>query len=351
VLRTVAIGLMVIVHFVENLSGLGNFAPGGFAAPLFTLLSGVSYRLWVNAQEKRGKSQNEITKISCRRGLFLIGVGFVFNIFVWLPEDVFNWDILTFLGAALLFLNFARKIPEPVLVFFCAAVFAISPVLRDISHYSEYWVHGYFECDLTLPDVLLGFFVNGFFPVFPWIIFPLVGYLIARPVFSREDRAAQSWLATVGLAIFAIASLAMLVSPYVPVPSVKNWFNWTMFPASPLYVAQTLGLAVASLVLCHRWIDSSLLFVEGTAPEQVASTFSTHSFTIYIFHHVVHLWPLWLYGVATGDEPTAYWQVAMPGTISWPLALAFLVLCYFLCRWMERSRKPGMETLMRWMCD
>ena len=57
ILRTVAIGMMVLVHFVENLSagyGLPTldatiterpwWLPMGLAAPLFALLSGVSYR-------------------------------------------------------------------------------------------------------------------------------------------------------------------------------------------------------------------------------------------------------------------------------------------------------------------
>ena len=60
VLRAVAIALMVVVHFVENLSGWYADAtivfagvhqvwwlPTGFAAPTFTFLTGVSYRLWV----------------------------------------------------------------------------------------------------------------------------------------------------------------------------------------------------------------------------------------------------------------------------------------------------------------
>ena len=82
ILRTFAIFSMVIVHFVENLSG-SDFVPSGFGAPLFTFLSGVSYRLWLNSQEARGRSDADISKVTIRRGLFLFGVGFVFNV-LWL---------------------------------------------------------------------------------------------------------------------------------------------------------------------------------------------------------------------------------------------------------------------------
>ena len=89
VLRAVAIALMVVVHFVENLSGWYGDAtivfagvhqvwwlPTGFAAPIFTFLTGVSYRLWVGVLERRGLGQEAIAKGTVRRGLFLAGLGF-----------------------------------------------------------------------------------------------------------------------------------------------------------------------------------------------------------------------------------------------------------------------------------
>ncbi|MEO2042296.1 MAG: heparan-alpha-glucosaminide N-acetyltransferase domain-containing protein, partial [Pirellulales bacterium] len=66
ILRTAAIGMMVLVHFVENLSshyGLSSAGPAsrehlwwlpvGLAAPLFTLLAGVSYQAWLTVQRDR----------------------------------------------------------------------------------------------------------------------------------------------------------------------------------------------------------------------------------------------------------------------------------------------------------
>jgi uncharacterized membrane protein len=82
VLRAIAIVLMTVVHFVENLAGswgvvdgpfLGAsrywWLPTGFAAPVFTFLSGASYRLWADAQRARGRTDAELTKITVRRGL------------------------------------------------------------------------------------------------------------------------------------------------------------------------------------------------------------------------------------------------------------------------------------------
>ena len=122
-LRAVAIALMVTVHFVENLSGAWaegvdfnrvGWLPAGFAAPLFTFLSGVSYSIWSDGLSRRGVSDAEIAKRTVRRGLFLFGLGIAFNVLVWLPEETFNWDILTFIGSSLLVLAACRTMPPAI---------------------------------------------------------------------------------------------------------------------------------------------------------------------------------------------------------------------------------------------
>jgi uncharacterized membrane protein len=57
-LRTLAIQVMVIVHFCENLTGV-ILPITGLGAPLFSFLSGVSYFLWVQGQQARGRSDEE----------------------------------------------------------------------------------------------------------------------------------------------------------------------------------------------------------------------------------------------------------------------------------------------------
>ena len=67
--------------------------------------------------------------------------------------------------------NFIRKVPIEGLVFGVALVAVLSPVLQEISDYYAYWINGYFEYDFILSDVVLGYLVTGYFPIFPWIIF------------------------------------------------------------------------------------------------------------------------------------------------------------------------------------
>ena len=361
VLRMAAIAMMVVVHFVENLSawhgssdlgGLmvnGFWRPTGFAAPLFTFLSGVSYRLWVRGREARGAADEAITKATVRRGLFLFGLGFAFNVLVWLPTDTFNWDVLTFIGTALLLLAACRNASAGVLLLMAASAVAVSPALREMADYSSYWTEGYFDPDLTLGDVGLGFLCIGYFPVFPWVVYPLVGYAAAPAVFPARGRPAAAWPARLGGVLAGVAVGSILARRIGPAaPAWLTLQGWTMFPASSEYVCGTLGVTLLLVPLAHRVFDRG---AADSRLARVAGTFSRHSLTLYLVHHVVHVWPLWAWGAWTSDDITAHWQRALPAPASLGLAAAFLVAAYPLLRWMDATGRRGIEGWMRWLCD
>ena len=371
VLRAVAIGLMVVVHFVENLSGWydggsGPFEgvhrvwwlPTGFAAPLFTVLSGMSYRLWLGVQMRRGESAETISKRTVRRGLFLIGLGFAFNVFVWLPEDVFNWDILTLIGLGLLVLDVARRMPDWVVVLAAALVLAVSPALRVVADYPAFWQAGYFDYDFTLVDVLLGWLAVGYFPVFPWLAFPLLGHALAAWLFGEEvdeqvdvrGESRSGRVAASGIAGIATAFALTVSWPALPAAITgEAALGWTMFPASTAYCLGTLGTVTLAAAALHRVLDGG-----GQRWGWLlawATPLSRHALSMYLLHHVVHVWPLWAWGVVTSGETTALWQVVMPPAASFALAAGFLVAAAWLFRWLDQRRMPSAESLMRWVCD
>jgi hypothetical protein len=106
--------------------------------------------------------------------------------------------------------------------------------------------------------------------------------------------------------------------------------------------------ALLLVPLAHRLCDGGTLHPRLA---RVAGTFSRHSLTIYLLHHVVHVWPLWIWGAATADDVTVHWQRAMPAAASLCLAAAFLVAAYPLLRWLDASGRRGIEGWMRWLCD
>ncbi len=353
ILRTIGIIVMVLVHFSENLAGATpRFA--GLGAPVFAFISGISYFLWAQGQQARGKSELDISKTSVRRGLFVIGLGFLFNILVWLPEDTFTWDVLTFIGTALLVLNLARNIPIPVLVVGAILALGISPILRALAEYPLYWENGYFDPDLTLSDLAIGFLACGYFPFFPWIAYSLIGFVTASLVFGRHE-AEKTYAGKVVMAgglLMAIAATALLTRGFMPtMVSQKLVEGWTMFPPTIPYVLGTLGMGIFLFGITHRFVDLNPQAAKYRGLLDITKTFSRYSLTIYVLHHVVHLWPLWIYAVVQGYEPTYFWQKVMTTTPALGLAVLFLAICYFVLRWIGPDERYGIESWMRWVCD
>lgn len=344
---------MVIVHFCENLSGY-TLPFAGLAGALFTFVTGLSYRLWLNREEARGTRDVEISKVSVRRGLAILGIGFAFNVLVWLPEDTFLWDVLTFIGFAWVVLGVARKLPLSTLILFAVVSVVLSPGLREWAEYPAYWESGDFEYDFTMTDVLSGWLVTGYFPIFPWIAYPLTGFVTASLLFAKPQescsRAGRTGL--IGAALVTTAAVALALRPLLPEGIGEHFLGrWSMNPPTVTYVLGTVGVALLLLGLLHRWVDCNPRLSKRSAFLDVAKTFSQYSLTIYILHHVVHLWPLWIYGAVTQDEPTYYLEEAMPTTVAFLLALLFMACCHVVLRRIGPDRRLGVEAWVRWLCD
>lgn len=359
-LRAAAIVVMVAVHFVENLSGAyddgsGRFIgvhdawwlPTGFAAPTFALLSGVSYRLWLEGQWRRGVPDATVSRRTLGRGWFLIVVGLVFNVAIWLPEDIFNWDILTLLGCGLLALDVARRMPTLVVLGTAAAVVAVAPALRELADYPAFWTSGAFDYDFTLPDVLLGWLVTGYFPIFPWLAYPLTGYAIAGSLLPGSCRPEPDHVLPTALVRGGAAALVVVSTLLVVAASGRR--VWTMFPPSTAYVLGTLGGVSLAVAAVHRWLDGPV--PRGRTLVDWAGPLSRHSLSIYLLHHAVHVWPLWIWGLATTGRATALWQVAVSPAVAVGLAVAFMLAAAVVFREVDRRRLPAVESLMRTLCD
>lgn len=362
VLRGLAILLMIQVHFVDNLSSRAapfgwlydaSMLLGSLSAPLFTFLSGVSYALWMRKQEDQGVRAREVTRRTLRRGWFLFGLGLLFNFAIWLPAETFNWDILTLLGTSFLFLAVARKLPLPVLTLICVAVVVVSPPLRVVGDYGSYWDEFEYSYDFTFRDVLFGFVANGYFPLFPWLAFPVAGFVCGELLFrsGRRTVVVQKRLVLVGLGMMALAGFGAAIESEQPQTARYYLSDVTEFPASTGHVLLTLGGSLMVLVLLHRGLDR-------TQPQSLKrfvvamSRFSAFSLSIYVLHHMLLIWPLWLYGAGAGhDDSTVYWRLAMPTEQAFGLSVAFIVLCHFGLRVWERRPRYSLEALMRRVCD
>ena len=202
VLRAAAILLMVQIHFTQNLatdlagSGLlsyGSRALGMIPAPLFTFLAGMSLHLSLSRHPGDGPAGEQFALRHLRRGILLFFAGLVFATFVRMPDQIFGWDILPFIGTSLLLLYAMRRLSPGLLALTALLVVVISPPLRILSDYAAHWPSGEkYLYSFTLRDVAWGFVANGYFPLFPWLVFPLAGFLAARVFLPGRPRGAAT---------------------------------------------------------------------------------------------------------------------------------------------------------------
>jgi uncharacterized membrane protein len=319
---------------------------------MFVVLSGVSFHLWSRGLEARGVAAETVTRRGVRRGLFLFGVGIAFNVLVWLPEDVFNWDVLTLIGTGLVVLSLARQAPTALLLGASALIILMAPVLQVIVGAHEYWENPWFDYDWTLWDVVVGYLVAGFFPLFPWLAYPLVGAVVGRWVFADPERSRLRGrrLAGAGLALLGLGFACTLLARQALSPEQFALLGQrAIFPPTTSYTLSAIGIVLLLLGLLAATVDRR--DAPQSAWRTLTTRFSRASFTLYLLHHVVHVWPMWIVAEVQGLETTTYWMDAMDQATALGLAAAFVALCVPLLGWMERRRIPSIERLMRWVAD
>jgi uncharacterized membrane protein len=362
VLRALAILLMIQVHFVIYLSSQESSSAGLYEisgtlgelpAPTFSFLVGLSLWLWLQREASSGRNESSTTKAAVRRGFFLFFSGLAFAVFVWLPKCVFHWDILTLLGASTLVLIALRKWSTQRLVMLAFVVLVISPPLRAMTGYETHWVDWEYVYSFTMQDVVLGFLLHGYFPLLPWLIFPLMGFATGKQFFTEvPSEQLKGWqMPILGFVFGGIATMLSCLSESVP-SSMRGYFcQWTFYPASTTFIITMLALTWLGLWVLHRKLDISMTLPKG-AVFGFFRRYSKFSLTTYIIHHIVHIWPLYLIAVWQGkNEVDYFYQNAISTPIALLLAALFIVAFYPLLVIWERRKKYSFEGLLRWFSE
>ncbi len=359
VLRAVAILLMIQVHFVDNLSprelssaNLHDWAGtfGSLPAPIFTFLVGLSLWLWLEKQERRHTPN--IRKIVIRRGLLIFTVGLAFATFIWSPKEVFSWDILTLIGAATLILFTLRRWSPRTIWALAVLILLVSPFLRDAFGYYSHWRGGEYHYHFTMSDVLLGFFLQGYFPIFPWLIFPLLGFATGKYFFNTDYPARLQTLTMpavgAGLLVLAAAghTLYLTGTPRFYADDVQSFY-----PASTTFVLGTLGLIFLSLWGLHRWLDMRRIAPAGKVI-RFFQRYSRFSLTAYIAHHAAHVYPLYFFAwIGNHHDQWYYYADAVSTPTALWLTLIFVVLFYGVLIKLEKHPKYSFEWILRWLSE
>ncbi|MBI4403357.1 MAG: DUF1624 domain-containing protein [Deltaproteobacteria bacterium] len=377
VIRAIAIILMVPCHFILLLSPYegpfeavytwGNEILGGLSAPLFLFVVGLSQAL---SSFKNPPSETLFDKSGMRmvkRGIFIFVIGLLIEI--PLEGAIYAWDILPLIGVSLIILCVLRR-STPLTLFLCAlCAFLIAPWLRGKVGYLSFWspqmspsdfveglpslftdplneyLHG---LDPLLSNVAAGFFVTGYFPFFPWIMFPILGFMVGKCSFGTQGtgRASIAYLA-LGC---CLVSIGLGVGVYVYHFGSANFESGfiaplTFFPITPPWLTVQLGACLILFFICRNFLDGTNRTGIGL---DYCRVISRYSFSVYLLHYLLAYWSVRIAGLVAGEDGFQFLANAVSAPTAWVLAVVALVSFYFLFQQCDkRDGKFTVEWFMK----
>lgn len=251
----------------SKLSQLGGTLP----APLFLILSGVSFALVTDKLRQRGSSTGEVARTTIRRGAEILALGLLFRAqeyllgFGWSPwTDLFRVDILNEIGLSMMLMGVTCWIVGKLfggssslgalrktnLIFAAGAALAISmlsPLIlnnwrpRFLPWPIQSYIDGVHIFDQPQPWL---------FPLFPWGAFAFAGLAVGLFLLTDWARAheaqAISALVAFGLTLGAFA-LWLDAQPW------KVYANYDFWHTSPEFFLVRLGVLLLILFAAYSW--------------------------------------------------------------------------------------------------
>jgi uncharacterized membrane protein len=297
---------------------------GGFAAPLFLWLAGLSLVLSMEKTARREKSRAPAIEIGCRRGLQIFVLAFLFRLqaFVLTPGShavmLFRVDILNIMGPALaaaaLIWGLSRS-PAGAMIANATAACAVAmlaPIVRTLPAVDRLpiWIQWYVRP--------AGEYTA--FTTFPWAGFVFAGAAVGVAL-ARTRAGTRTWLAMLALAGGTATALGFYTASLPSIYSQASF--WT---SSPTYFAVRLGVLML--------LFAALGAVDGPEAGRLLAPIARlgrRSLLVYWIH--VEL----VYGYATWP-----FHHRLPFALAVIAYVTFAALMYALVLFIER---PSVQTL------
>ena len=289
---------------------------GGFAAPLFLWLAGVSAALSAAAIVRRTNSRRTAVETVCARGLEIFILAFLFRVqaFVLSPGGellaLFRVDILNIMGPALILTALAwaiagaPRVQALCLAAIAAGIAAVTPIVRTA------------EVVHRLPTIVQWYLrpagSQTTFVMFPWAGFVFAGAAAGALLAPVEDPDRELRLQVALGIIGAVLIAAGFYGATLPSPYRESSF-WT---SSPAYFAIRVGIVMCvPAALCamqNRFRASAFSWLQTLGRSSV--------FVYWIHVELVYGYASWL------------WRGRLPLPATLAACAVFTVLMYWAVR-------------------
>lgn len=223
---------------------------GTFAAPLFILISGMMVTLTT-------QTKGHTLKYFLVRGMMIMIVGALVDVLIWKIYPFTSVDVLYLIGISIplayLFLHL-NPLSRWVIVI---SIFVVTPVLQKILGYTDYPTEFYLWGEQTVmvanqTNILNHWFIDGWFPLFPWLGFSLLGVNLAllRRKAQSYTTFEKSAIFLIGISILVFGSIIWRFYPGSLL--IREGYSELFYPPTIGYVMSSIGLIVILFSIVDR---------------------------------------------------------------------------------------------------
>jgi uncharacterized membrane protein len=341
-MRGLAVLIMIEAHVIDSWTRAADRATkgagwsqiiGGFGAPLFLFLAGVTVALSAGAKLQRSGNVSEAWRAVARRGAQIFGLAFLFRLQALIlgwghPRTLLRVDILNIMGPSIVAaaaLWGALRTNRVRCLAFGGVTLAV-PLVTPIVHAMDVFA--------PLPDPLEAYIrptgsLNNFV-LFPWCGFVFAGALLGL-AFEAACRRDEEFRFATRLAIGGTAlGAASYALSFLPSPYSSSYF-WT---TSPTFFFLRAGIMTAAVGLVMGWYARRDAPGRWSPVEQLGRT----SLFIYWIHVEM------VYGLAS--RPLRQSLSLTQAWIAWAIFWVLMLACSigkdrFVEWWQTRHADPN----------
>lgn len=335
---------------------------GGWGAAAFLMMMGMSQVL--SANRMKNPDNRLLLKRALLRGGYLFAVGLIMAFLAFGPGEVWSWDILTLMGAATVVLYFCRFLPSWLLISIICFLAIMSPLLRGMPFMADEWSGGFYQTFFIseyLPGMFVspvhepeglwqinkivkGFFLSGEFPLFPWLMFSILGFVLGRRIVQGRFRSDIPVALFIGALLLLFAFGGAYAGRLGPNSTVVNGFFCpiSFYPDSFTMICLQAGVFLIIFCTLFYIYDVNKKGKKPVGPiAQVFRRTSNSSLSFYFMHYMLLGWPLALTYAITGRYPISDFMGAIPALMCGTGAIVAMYL--LLVYWERHDSKWNLE--------
>lgn len=220
------------------------------AAPIFVILAGAMVAL-------AAMMRPQVNQLSyfIKRGVFLLMMGAFCDVVCWGIVPFISLDVLYLLGLGLPIFYVASKYDKINILMIAAAIAGFAPILQAVFGYAPSSIIislSDFEAysAISFSGVIKDWFIEGVFPIFPWMGYGLFGVVLAK--YRWENIGETKSFAT--REVFSIAAVAIILGlagmALFPGELLHRLgFSELFYPAKPGFVIFSMGVVIGLIGL------------------------------------------------------------------------------------------------------